>query len=50
MFLFVCLFATGSQYSLGWLQTCCIAKTGLDLLILLPPPKHWDYRMYNNTS
>lgn len=33
------------MYSPGWSQTCIyIAKNNLEYLILLLPPKYWDYR------
>lgn len=38
---FVC-FQDSVSYSLGWLQTCYVAKYDLTLLILLP--QCWDYR------
>ena len=46
VFVFVC---DRILYSLGWLQTGCIAKMGLELLTLLPLPMCWDYRMHYNT-
>lgn len=41
----VLLFETGSLCDPEWPQTHYVAKTDLDLVILLqPPPKCWDYK------
>lgn len=39
------IFEIGSQVILAGPQNYCIAETGLELLILLPPSaEFWDYR------
>lgn len=46
MFVELCF---GGHWSQGW-QTCCVAKVGLELLILLPLlPKCWDYKICATT-
>lgn len=40
-----CIFKAKVSCSSGWLQICCVAQAGLELLILLaPPPKSWGHR------